>query len=165
MGQQEIRIHAESVLEASAPVIYEIIADYRTGHPEIVPKPYFQGIHVEAGGVGAGTVISVTMRVLGRTSVIRQRVSEPEPGRILVESSLDGSLETTFTVTPVSGAEDRKANVSITTLMKAHKGVVGAAERWLIPRVLEPAFQRELQLLQAVAKSRMAAGDLAQPAG
>ena len=165
MGERKIRIHAESMIEASAQVIYEIIADYHSAHPEIVPKPYFQGIRVESGGVGAGTVISVTIRVLGRTSVLRQRVSEPEPGRALVESNLDGTLETTFIVTPVSGAKDRKANVSITTVMKTHPGIRGIFEQRLIPRILHPAYQKELKLLQVVARKRTTAADPARPAG
>jgi hypothetical protein len=164
MGQQQVRIHAEGIINASTQAVYDIIADYRTSHPEIVPRPYFQGIQVESGGVGAGTVIAVTMRVLGTTSVMRQRVSEPEPGRVLVESNLDGTLDTTFTVAPVSGSEDRQSKVSITTLMQAHAGVRGAVERWLVPRILQPAYQKELQLLQAVAQ-RTVAPDLAQPAG
>jgi Polyketide cyclase / dehydrase and lipid transport len=165
MGEQKIRIHAESMLDVSAQVVYDIIADYRIGHPEIAPKPYFQGIEVESGGVGAGTLITVTMRVLGTTSTMRQRVSEPVPGRVLVESNVDGTLDTTFTVTPADGGDERRATVSITTLMQAHSGVRGSVERWITPRILRPIYQKELQLLEALAKRRMAETGTTQPAG
>ena len=35
--------------------------DYRTGHPRILPKPYFSGLEVLSGGYGAGTVFRTTV--------------------------------------------------------------------------------------------------------
>ena len=148
-----IHISAEGTLNAPSSTVYNIIADYHTGHPLIVPKPYFQRIEVESGGVGAGTTMIVTMRVLGITSRLRHQVSEPEPGRVLVESDLDTGDQTTFTVTPVSAGN--QAHVSIVTQMKAHPGIRGQLERRLIPRVLRPAYQKELRLLEAEARRRM----------
>jgi hypothetical protein len=42
---------------AAAPAqVYAIIANYREGHPRILPKE-FSGLTVEQGGIGAGTII------------------------------------------------------------------------------------------------------------
>ena len=67
-----------------------------------------------APGVGAGTVIRVDMRVLGRPQTFRAVVTEPEPGRVLVETN-DNGYVTTFTVEP--RAEGQHAYVTIATEM------------------------------------------------
>src|SRR5215207_2345735 len=98
-------IHAEEiqVINARPEVIYAVLADYHQGHPAIVPKEYFQEVKVEKGGIGAGTEILIRMKVLGRETVSRQVISEPEPGRVLVEAEPDGRVKTTFTIDPVNG--------------------------------------------------------------
>jgi hypothetical protein len=55
----------------------------------ILPKPYFTKLEVEQGGMGAGTIIRIHMRVFGAERILRQRVSEPDPGRILVEQDME----------------------------------------------------------------------------
>ncbi len=47
-----------ALIDAPAAKVYGIIADYREGHPSILPKPFFGSIQIERGGTGAGTVIS-----------------------------------------------------------------------------------------------------------
>jgi hypothetical protein len=44
---------------------------------------------VERGGVGAGTVIRFRLRVFRRTRDFRAEITEPTPGRVLVETDLD----------------------------------------------------------------------------
>ena len=124
-------------------------------HPLIIPKPPFLGLHVESGGVGAGTVNTVTMRVLGTTTQLHQQVSEPEPGRVLVETNLDGNLQTTFSVIPTT-ASGSQAQVSISTVMYVRPGLGGQIGRWLIPWLMRPVYRKELQLLEEVARRRMA---------
>ncbi len=153
---QQIHISAENTLDAAPSVVYSVIADYRTGHPLITPKPYFQGIQVESGGVGAGTLITVTMRVFGVTSQLHHKISEPEPGRVLVESDLDDEAsQTIFTVVPANGG--KQAHVDISTTMRGHPGIRGQIERWLIPFIMRPVYQKELRLLEAVAQQWMVA--------
>ena len=53
------------------------------GHPQILPKPPFVSLEVEKGGIGAGTVIRIAMRVLGRLQTFGAVITEPEPGRVL----------------------------------------------------------------------------------
>ena len=95
------RASASSRIEAPPARVYSIIADYNQHHPRIVPPEYFKSLEVEEGGVGAGTSIRVTMRVMGTTITFRHIVSEPEPGRVLVESDADGNSVTSFTVDSV----------------------------------------------------------------
>jgi hypothetical protein len=56
-------VSASAEVKAPAEKVYAIIADYRHGHPQIVPSPPFGRIEVEQGGFGAGTVIRFPMRV------------------------------------------------------------------------------------------------------
>jgi hypothetical protein len=42
-----------------------VLADYDTSHPAILPKRVFSDLVVEQGGVGAGTVVRVTMAAMG----------------------------------------------------------------------------------------------------
>lgn len=63
-------------INAGARRVYDIIADYRDGHQHIVPPKYFTKLDVEMGGTGEGTVIRVTMRVLGSEQTFRAKVTD-----------------------------------------------------------------------------------------
>ena len=128
--------------------IYGIIADYHRGHPTILPKQ-FSNLRVESGsGVGAGTTIRFEVTVMGRTDRYKAIVSEPEPGRVLVEKNLEpNDSVTTFIVDPEDGG--RAAIVTIRTDLNARPGVIGAVERFLFKRVLPPIYAEELRLLEA----------------
>ena len=93
-------IHAEASADIGAPAdeIYNVLADYQVGHPAILPKPDFTSLTVEHGGRGAGTVFVTRMRAMGSERIFRMTVTEPQPGRVLVES--DGMTTTTFTIEP-----------------------------------------------------------------
>src|SRR5262249_14871310 len=95
------QVSAEAVVDAPAGRAYAVIADYRDGHPHILPRPPFVSLDVEQGGTGAGTVIRFQMRVFGRVRTFRAAITEPEPGRVLAETDLDTGTLTTFTVVPV----------------------------------------------------------------
>ena len=142
---------ASAIIHAPPRELYAIIADYEHGHPRILPRPPFVSLAVEQGGVGAGTVVRVDMRVLGRLRAFRAVISEPEPGRVLVETN-DNGYVTTFTVEP--RAEGQQAYVTIATEMAGRAGILGALERWLASRLLRPVYVRELEQLAAVAAER-----------
>ena len=99
-------VSASARIEAPARRVYELIADYRDGHKRIVPPRYFKSLDVEEGGFGAGTIIRVTMHILGADRTYRARVTEPEPGRVITETDLENGLATSFTVTPNGDAAD-----------------------------------------------------------
>jgi hypothetical protein len=110
----------------------------------------FRNLTVDQGGVGAGTVIRFQVKVFGRTDTFRAEITEPEPGRVLVETNILGSESvTTFIVDP--GAHPSEAVVTITTELKARAGWAGAIEKFLTERVLGPMYAEELRLLEAAA--------------
>jgi hypothetical protein len=143
-------VMATARVNASPRRVYDTIADYHTGHPRIVPKQ-IRGLIVEPGGVGEGTVISFTVRVLGRSDTFRAVITEPEPGRVLVETNILGNDAcTTFVVD--SGVHANEAVVTIRTEMTARRGWLGAIERALTARLLQPMYEEELRRLEAVAR-------------
>lgn len=143
-------ISVSATIDAPAPVLYGVIADYRGGHQEILPRPPFVSLDVEEGGTGAGTVMRVAMRFFGRTETFRSVVSEPEPGRVLVETN-DTGYVTTFTVEP-RGDGDGRTEVTISTDMSRLSGLRGALERRVARRLLPPVYRRELELLAEVTR-------------
>src|SRR5688500_14271453 len=98
-----LKVESSSVIDAPPKQVYELISDYRTGHPSILPKKYFPEMAVESGGKGAGTVIRVKSKMGGQERTLRMEVSEPEPGRVLIEKDTASDMTTTFTITPHGG--------------------------------------------------------------
>lgn len=141
---------AERVLDAQADVVYRCIADYRRHHrPGGFLPPAFTDLQVERGGVGAGTVIRFTTRIAGAARTFVQEVSEPEPGRVLVEAG-SGST-TTFTVDPAG----RQSRVRFDCVIEA-KGVSGLLTRLFAPRLLRSVCAEELQRLETYAQAQRA---------
>jgi hypothetical protein len=150
MGKS-FKVKASARVGASADVVYGIIADYRNGHPHILPKQYFEWLEVEQGGRGDGTVIRFQMRVLGQTRVLRAVVTEPEPGRVLVETDTGGGGPvTTFTVEP-AGSD---SHVTFSTELTSAGGPLGILERFVLRRILRRIYVRELEQLGRVAVER-----------
>jgi hypothetical protein len=149
------RIAESARIAAPAAECYAILADYRVGHPSVLPAPYFDGLDVEEGGVGAGTVIRFRMRMLGTTRTARARVTEPAPGRVLMETIPESNIVTTFTVVPDAGGAG--CEVTIATEFPDRGGLLGAIERALVGRSLPRVYRKELALLAARAERRGAA--------
>jgi hypothetical protein len=145
-------LSVSALIEHPADLLYKIIADYRDGHPHIIPKPPFVSLKVEEGGVGAGTVIYVEMRLLGKLQNFRAHVTEPEPGRVLVETDPNSGLVTTFIVEPRKGGQ--QAYVTITTQVKVRDGVLGKLQGFVSTKLLHPVYVRELKQLSDFAASR-----------
>jgi hypothetical protein len=152
MGQ--ITVRAAAVLDARPGDVYATIADYQHAHPDILPKESLYDLQVEQGGYGAGTMIRFKMKVLGVEQSFYQRVSEPEPGRVLVEQDIDSvqNVMTTFTVTPVE--HEQKSHVEISTMMNTSPGFKGFMERIIVPIINRQVYRKELRLLEAVAQKR-----------
>ncbi len=142
-------ISASAVIPARRERVYALISDYRDGHQRILPKQ-FTGLLVEDGGVGAGTVIRVQMRVFGKKQTFRAAITEPEPGRVLVETNLDaGSWTTTYTVNPGTAPAD--SHVTISTELPVRSGFLGRIERTVSTLLLRPMYVKELENLARVA--------------
>ena len=131
---------------AAPPVqVYSVIADYKQHHPHIVPPEYFRRLDVLEGGVGAGTRTQIEMRVLGVTRVFEQVVTEPQPGRVLMETNQDGSAVTTFTVQPAGTYA--ATQLTITTDITARPGFAGFVERLFTSAMLRRIYQKEFARL------------------
>lgn len=130
----QIHSHASRVIEAPPEAVYAVLADYNISHPAILPKHVFSGLVVEQGGVGAGTVVRVTMAAMGTKQELHVIVSEPEPGRVLIESDPQTGMTTTFTVEPLEAG--RHSQVTIAADAPASPGLEGWVERMVTPALL-----------------------------
>ena len=138
---------AERLLDAPADVVYRCIADYRRHHrPEGFLPPAFSNLTVERGGIGAGTVFSVIMTLAGRSQTMTAEVTEPDPGRILVETS--PTVRTVFTVAP----EGTRSRVRFDTVIN-ERGLTGLLTRLFAGRLLGPLYRDELERLERYAQA------------
>ena len=145
-------VSASALISASARSIYDLIADYRNGHPRILPKPPFVSLEVEQGGYGAGTVINFQMKLMGRIQSFHSAITEPKPGSVIVETDLNTGAVTTFTVEPRSNGQE--AFVTITTTTDIPNGIPGRIQGWLTTQLLRPIYVKELDQLAVVAKEQ-----------
>ena len=137
---------APRLVDAPADQVYRIIADYRNTHPLILPKEFFLSLDVEEGGVGAGTIVNFTMRILGRTQSFRSLITEPEPGRLLVETDIRSETATSFHVVPAADASTTR--VTISTELKGRSWI----ERIVAKPTLQKIYRQELELLARLAE-------------
>src|SRR5687768_345184 len=138
-------IHAEAsqIIDAPPAAVYAVLRDYHVGHPAIVPKPYFEKVViVEGSGTGEGTVIDVYMNVMGQKVVYRETVTEPEPGRVLVETDAVAGVASTFTVDPVEGGT--RSRVTIASDWRRSPGFKGFMESLMNPSIGRRIFTKEL---------------------
>jgi uncharacterized protein YndB with AHSA1/START domain len=147
-------VTASALIPAPPQNVYQLIADYRNGHPRILPKPYFIALHVEKGGYGEGTIINYQMRVMGHVLSFRAVITEPTPGHVLVETDLNTGAVTTFTVDPRS--DSWQSFVTITTTTDVPDGISGRIQGWLTAQLLRPIYVKELAQLAAVAQEETA---------
>jgi uncharacterized protein YndB with AHSA1/START domain len=136
---------AERSIDAPADKVYSYLADMHQ-HQRFLP-PAFSDFQIEEGGVGAGTITAFKITAGGRTRSYRTQISEPAPGRTLVETDTNSSLVTTFNVTP----QGDKSQVSITSSWDGASGIGGFFERTFAPRALHRLFLDELDRLNTYA--------------
>lgn len=142
-------VSASAIIPARRERVYSLIANYRDGHPRILPKQ-FSNLIVDQGGTGAGTIIRFQMSVFGRKQTFRAAITEPEPGRVLVETDLDANgAITTFTINPGTAPAD--SNVTISTELRVRSGFLGKIEKTLATLLLRPMYVKELENLARVA--------------
>jgi uncharacterized protein YndB with AHSA1/START domain len=139
------RAHAERVIGAPPAAVYAVLADYTTQHPRIMPAPPFSDLEVESGGVGAGTIFHITVRMLGRRQRLHMRVAEPAPGQVLTETNLDTGVVTVFTVAPRDGRSRTLAGMS--SEWETKRGLGGLVDRVVAPRLLGRMFAKQLRQL------------------
>src|SRR3954447_12390222 len=130
-----IHASAESIIPASAAQVYGLLADYRVGHPSILPAAFSRYMVLD-GGSGAGTRIQFDLTLPGRKQTLRGLVREPLPGRVLVETYERNSMATTFTLDP-AGEQSR---LHIEASWESSLGIRGVLERLLAPRMLQKIY-------------------------
>ena len=154
MSGTPYRVSGSARIGAPPARVYDIIADYRVGHPSILPTA-FRNLQVTEGGRGAGTRFQMEVHAFGRTDTMRAAVTEPEPGRVLVEKDLDRPTMTTFTIE--RGAHDGESVVTFDTDLESRSGLTGAIERWLSTVFLRRMYREELRNLDRVARGSFTA--------
>jgi hypothetical protein len=147
-----IHVEASDVIEARPEDVYAVIADYRAGHPAIVPKPYFSDWIVEKGGRGAGTIIRANVMVFGRVTPLHSLVSEPEPGRVLVETDIETGQYTTFTIERLNAGN--QSRVTIASEFPRPAGFTGFMTALTLPRITRKMYKQELRQLADYVRSK-----------
>lgn len=140
----KIYTQASRIIDSSSESIYNVIADYHVGHPAILPKPWFDGLTVEKGGFGAGTVIRFEVTVMGRKFPFHQAITEPEKGRVILETDIETGQYSRFTLEPLSGGQTR---VTIDSATPASLGLMGFIEKLTQPPMQRRMFAQELENL------------------
>jgi len=143
----EYTFEVARTIPAPAATLHAIVADYRVGHPSILPRPPFGELVVEEGGFGAGTVIRFELKLGGKWHTTRARISEPRPGVQLDESDVAGNFVTSYFFESLAA---NKTRLTIRTVARTRTGgLAGWLERFFTPRLLKPVYHRELDLLTA----------------
>ncbi|MBZ0294449.1 MAG: SRPBCC family protein [Anaerolineae bacterium] len=141
----KIRVEVSMVIDAPPEAIYAVISDYRVGHPAILPKPYFSDLTIEQGGQGAGTVIRFYVSLFGQEFHYHQHVTEPEPGRVILETDIETGQFSRFTLDPLN--DGKQTRVTIYSEAPASPGVKGFLEQLTQPPISRRLYRQELQQL------------------
>lgn len=140
------RVAYSEIVNARPQAVYAVFSDYRVAHQAVLPKPYFTEMRVTRGGQGAGTETLLRMTISGREFTYRQVVTEPEPGRVLVESDHEQQVITAFTFDPVG--DGSQTRLTIVTEMPSKPGLSGWFESWITPLVMGNIYKKEVALLK-----------------
>ena len=95
-------------------------------------------------------------RVAGNTRKFRIEVSEPEPGRVLMEHDARAGVTTTFTTMPEGGGSQSRVEIASEQIVAG--GLQGLLDRLFSPPVLRRIYRAELQQLAAVLAADQVAG-------
>jgi hypothetical protein len=151
-------VHTEvsATIDAPPAEVYALFADYRNAHPKVLPKPTFGDLVVEQGGTGAGTVFRTSITVMGRTINYHMEVTEPEPGRVLVETDKKLGVTSSFIIDPLDGG--KRSHVTLATDWTPSAGVMGWVEKMTTPGFMRKLYETELQNVQEHLKQKRASG-------
>lgn len=144
----EYKFSVSSLISAPPEIVYGIIADYKNGHPKILPNPPFVSLVVLEGGYGAGSVLQVQMKVAGKLQTFKTTVTEPEPGRVLVETNDTGYI-TTFNVEPRDNGKN--SFVTFTTEIPGDSKLSKKIEFFFSKMILPAVYKKELEMLNKFA--------------
>lgn len=148
-----IHVETERTIDAAPAQVFNLLANYRTTHKDILPGENYQDYKVEQGGEGAGTVYSYNLNAGRRVRPYKMKVSVPTPGNVLQESDQNSTLVTTWTLVPQD--DGSKTRVRLTTEWGSHaSGIGGFMERTFAPRAIKGIYGTVLGRLESVATGR-----------
>lgn len=150
----KVQVQASLVINAPAQTLYNIMADYRVGHAAVLP-PVFKELTVEKGGVGAGTVIRVRTEMMGQSFNYHMVVTEPQPGRLLVETDINTGLSSSFRFEPLNGGAQTR--MTIASEFVPSPGLKGVLERLMTPVMMRRIFTQEMHNVAAYVRQQPAA--------
>ena len=145
----QYKVVVAGIIPSSPSKVYRILSDYRQHHSRIIPPEYFRSFQVIEGGIGAGTRTRFEVHVLGQVREVEHLISEPEPGRVLMESEPDGSFKTRFRVEPLEGGAATR--LTIESEISSRPGLQGALEKWMTSMMLRRIYRKELARIAAYA--------------
>ncbi len=134
-----------AVINARPKDVHAVIADYHVGHKAILPQPWFEEMVVEEGGQGEGTIVRLRVNVWRQVRHYRQIVSEPEPGRILVEKDMHSDQLTRFIFEPLN--EGEQTRITIASQFPIEPGIMGLMQRLTQAPIARRMYRRELNNL------------------
>jgi Polyketide cyclase / dehydrase and lipid transport len=143
----KLHVRSERQLPQPADLIYRLIADFEHHHHRFLP-PQFGEIKVIKGGYGAGTEHTFTSTLGGTARAFHMVVSEPEPGRVLIEQDTLSLLETTTKVTP----EGSGSRIVFETVWQGAGGFTGLLESWFAPGMMRRMYEDEFNRLEHYAR-------------
>lgn len=148
----KVTVTVSSKIQAPAATVYNILADY-DHHRNILPPKFFIGLDVIEGGVGEGTRFVLRSNSLGGGETqMHMRVTEPNPGTVLVERDENKDLMTTFTVAPV---ETAVSNVTFETVWQPEPGLKGVIDRLTTPFLMRMVYREEMKVLDKYAQQQV----------
>lgn len=140
-----VQATAERTIAAATPgQVYDLLADYRDGRPRVLPDAYVD-YTVEAGGHGTGTVVTYTLHAAKRQRAYRMEVTEPEPGRVLVETDTTSTFVQRWTV---EKAADGGAHVRVSCAWQGAGGIGGFFEGIFAPKGVTRLYDALLDNLE-----------------
>ena len=136
----DIVVVVDRTLGVSSDAAFAAVADYVKTRPAILP-PEITDFEVLDGGIGAGT--RFTYRLHATKKRIRQveaTVTEPQPGRQLLETDANSSLKVTWSVAPAGGG----STVTVQVSWQGAGGIGGFFERRFAPAGIARIYGAEL---------------------
>ncbi|GCE48771.1 uncharacterized protein YndB with AHSA1/START domain [Thermosporothrix hazakensis] len=140
----QIIVSSERVYNARPEDIYEVLTDYKTKRPLILP-PNYEDYKVVEGGKGEGTVVDYRFHAAQRERSYHISVNEVVKGKVLQEKDANSSFVTTWTLTPEG--EGAQTRVSVASEWQGGEGVGGFFERTFAPLGLRRVYGQMLDML------------------
>ena len=142
----EITVVLEQDYDVSSDIVFGALADYTTVRPTIL-APEFTDFRVLERGIGAGTRISYHLHATKkRVRQVEATVTEPVPGRQLLETDANSSLTVLWEVAPI--AEGRSA-LTVRVSWQGAPGIGGFFERRFAPAGIRRIYRTELDRLKS----------------